>query len=60
MSADVIQLNEHREPPNPGNGAREAMIRMGYPDWSVDFFLANLWLAGFKVVPLDGGEDRTA
>lgn len=59
MTADIINLDTHRMPPNPGNGAREAMAAalsycmepMG--DVLTDDMLAGLWLLGFKVVPLE-------
>ena len=51
---------------NPGNGAREALIKM-MPDLSkmdapnplkADMILANLWLVGFKVVPLEPKDEE--
>jgi hypothetical protein len=55
---EVIKLN-------PGNGAREAMIATleNIPDgcWKpyehVDLILAHLWVEGFKVVPLEPGDE---
>jgi len=59
MTDNVINLDDRRPPPNPGNGAREAMAAalsycmepMG--DVLTDDMLARLWLLGFKVVPLE-------
>jgi hypothetical protein len=60
--ADVIQLDEHRQPPNPGNGALEAVNRYlkAFPDLVAhtqaddgSHFLAWLWQEGFKVVPVE-------
>lgn len=62
MSENVVDLSKHRPAPNPGNGAREALIdiALALPNdtrqaeaesWS-DWILAELWAAGFKVVPL--------
>lgn len=70
MSAEVISLDDRREPPDePGNGAREAVLsvlhhidfdfamndlRFSKPDLEAqDEFLARLWEAGFKVVPVN-------
>lgn len=60
---DVIDLNSRRPLPNPGNGAREALIEIGKDCpfhvqddlasyWSDDV-LIRLWERGFKVVPLE-------
>lgn len=64
--ADVIELANHRPPPNPGNGAREALIAAlmlapppeGENGIAVlcDFLLGYLWLGGFQIVPLSGKE----
>ena len=61
--SDVIDLNSRRPPPNPGNGAREALIEIGKDCpfhvqdnlaayWSDDV-LIRLWERGFKVVPIE-------
>jgi hypothetical protein len=50
---------------NPGNGAREAMIKTvntvhpyrDNPSRFADKLLAHLWIEGFKVVPLDAGDE---
>ena len=62
MSAEIISLDEKRPAPNPGNGARVAAIEiaLGLNDtqlaeaecWA-DWLLAELWIRGFKVVPLE-------
>lgn len=63
MSADIISLDEHRQPPEPGNGAREALIEIGENcpfhvecdvviHWADDL-LVHLWMRGFKIVPVD-------
>lgn len=59
--ADIITFPKHHER-FPGNGAREALIEHAsdFPRttkedaerWA-DFMLANLWLKGFKVVPIE-------
>ena len=43
---------------NPGNGAREALMGCfpGMTEGMCDSFLAKLWLDGFKIVPLDQGD----
>lgn len=62
MTDNVIDIAAHRRPPNPGNGAREALIAtaLSLPNdtqqadaecWA-DWILCELWAAGFKVVPL--------
>lgn len=63
MSAKIIFLTRQPPPDVPrGNGAREAMIDIGtdLPRTSAedaacwtDWLLAELWVRGFKVVPLD-------
>lgn len=53
MSAEIIELPV-REPP-AGNGARAAMVEISSE--LADFILAELWMRGFKVVPLDGSEE---
>lgn len=66
--AEIVDLNSRRPLPNPGNGAREALIEIGKNcpfhvqediahHWADDV-LANLWGSGFKVVPLDPSDDR--
>ena len=52
MTAHIINLDEHRVPPNPGNGAREALIEMISIEELADSILTGFWLRGFKVVPL--------
>ncbi|MDE2020534.1 MAG: hypothetical protein KGJ13_09385 [Patescibacteria group bacterium] len=60
LMADVISLDEHRAPPNPGNGAREALIELfsgtnvSDPEQFADTLLAELWMRGFMVAPLNG------
>ncbi len=53
-------------PMNRGNGARESVIRyfeegplnpMAIPMLRADHLLAALWVAGFKVVPLDANDE---
>lgn len=62
MTDNVIDLDARRPAPNPGNGARQALIAValslpndtGQNDaeaWS-DWILAELWSRGFKVVPV--------
>jgi hypothetical protein len=61
MSAEIITLADHRQPPSLGNGAREVMCEtmailfgpnpnMGV---AVDDLLAHMWLRGFKIVPVE-------
>ncbi|HEX8838243.1 MAG TPA: hypothetical protein VF748_14975 [Candidatus Acidoferrum sp.] len=60
---DVVAFRRFYEP-SPvqpmGNGAREAIIDLGYKPFVADFgaavFLERLWGMGFKVGPLTGGE----
>jgi hypothetical protein len=61
MSAEIIHFTAKSER-DKGNGAREAMIEhiLECPNVSqsdaeawADFTLADLWLRGFKVVPLE-------
>lgn len=58
--ADVITFPKHHER-FPGNGAREMMIahiletgctREAAEAWT-DYTLADFWIRGFKVVPVD-------
>jgi hypothetical protein len=50
---------------NRGNGAREALIDLvqnrytahGDAGHEADVLLAELWVRGFKIVPLDGAEE---
>jgi hypothetical protein len=54
MTENVVFLDAHRPPPNPGNGAREALLEMLGSDFTmeqVDWLLIALWMHGFKVVP---------
>jgi hypothetical protein len=62
--ADIINLDSRRAPMNVSNGAREALIGVaqslpnetGLNDaeaWT-DWLLTELWVRGFKVVPVDG------
>lgn len=76
MTAEIINLPVIRiersnddEPPNPGNGAREALndIAGTLPStlkdssdalcWA-DWILAELWVRGFKIVPLKPKDER--
>ena len=52
MTDNVIKLSLYR---NPGNGARETLLRYfeGQTMEGVDHLLAWLWIQGFKVVPLE-------
>ena len=62
MSAEIIDLPVARVERSRGNGAREALIEiaMGLDNtdeqaaaaWS-DWLFAELWMCGFKVVPLE-------
>lgn len=60
--AEIVNLADRRPPPNPGNGAREALIELftetnvNDPATFADDLLAEVWLRGFKIVPLDGTE----
>lgn len=60
MTAHVIDLAARRPASNPGNGAREALIdvcaRADDPTELADAVLSDLWVRGFKVVPLDDGD----
>ena len=59
MTAEIIHLPERRQ---PGNGAREALLEYfgRDADWPtaefVDRLLTELWISGFKIVPLDPGD----
>jgi hypothetical protein len=56
MTADVVNLADRRPSPNPGNGAREALhgiFKGGASMDNIDLFLAELWRAGFAVLPID-------
>ena len=65
MSAEIVELAAKRKPPNPGNGAREAILAWleappvtnpvdaEFFSVSADALLAWLWTEGFKVVPLE-------
>lgn len=66
---DIVDLSTRRQPSNPGNGAREAVVAWanspGFaeihnggatPEAITDNMLAYLWLAGFKIVPVAEGE----
>jgi hypothetical protein len=51
---NVVNLDEHR---NHGNGAREALMDIvGLDDKVVDRLLGELWLRGFKIVPLEAAD----
>jgi hypothetical protein len=61
MTADIIDLRASA-PVRPGNGAREALIEVAetLPNTSredaekwADWVLAEYWLRGFKVVPIE-------
>lgn len=63
MPAEIIDLAGRRPAENSGNGAREALIELALtlPNeterndaaaWS-DWILAELWMRGFKVVPVE-------
>ena len=62
--AEIVDLDSRRLPPNPGNGAREALIEMFAstnvkdPESFADCLLAEMWLRGFKIVPLEPSDDR--
>ena len=61
MTAEIVDLGARRPVPNPGNGAREALIDIAedLPDiltaeaalWAY-WLLGKLWERGFKIVPL--------
>ena len=66
MTGKVVDLAARRPPPNPGNGAREALLAVAEfalveptrPSETLlgrtaDALLAYLWVEGFKVVPLE-------
>ena len=67
----IVNLDDRRPLPNPGNGAREAVIQwfaehFQLPengiagDYSVeltDSLLGYLWQDGFKIIPIDSMED---
>lgn len=62
MSAEIIDMPRREPVRNPGNGAREALIEVGFllPDTSpadaarwADWLLAEFWARGFKVVPVE-------
>jgi hypothetical protein len=62
MTADIIDIKS-RQKPNLGNGAREALLAIAANHVDAkevatitDYLLAELWVRGFKVVPLDGSE----
>lgn len=56
--ADIIKLADYRPPPIQSNGAREALREIFNGDEKrTDAILADLWLHGFKIVPLDPEED---
>lgn len=62
---DVIELADYRAP--AGNGAREALIEIlmerGFDlaqksdEEGCDIVLAELWMRGFKVIPLEPSDD---
>jgi hypothetical protein len=64
--SNVVDMDRYRPPPNPGNGAREALIELAltFPNTSehdaglwTDMLLTELWMRGFKVVRLEPTED---
>jgi hypothetical protein len=63
MTATILSF-----PRNEGNGAREALTEIGKhcpfhipsdiaTDWAEDIMM-ELWISGFKIVPLDGTEEN--
>jgi len=57
MTAEIIHLDHYREEHHAGNGGREAMTAaldqvMPMGGALVDDVLSDLWLLGFKVVPV--------
>ena len=64
MSADVIEIADHRKPDSAGNGAWEALFdlftagKADCPNCCATHLLADLWIRGFKVVPLEPGGDQ--
>ena len=55
----IVNLADYR---NKGNGAREALLKaLGsapfFEEMAADHILASLWMAGFKVVPLEPGDE---
>ncbi len=67
MTAEIIRLNDHRdpEPESEGNGAREVLIEIVTHmadcqscgaltlEERADVILGSLWIEGFKLVPLE-------
>lgn len=51
--AEIIDFESFRPPPHPGNGAREALLAILQHEQATDRLLGDLWLAGFKIVPLE-------
>lgn len=65
MSADVISLDERRPVPNDGNGAWVALSDIAQSlslprndaiEWG-EQILIELWARGFKIVPLQDGDE---
>lgn len=56
------------EPDDPGDGAREALLEaLGKLGWRantfeelVDLILADLWLEGYRIAPIDDDPDEVA
>jgi hypothetical protein len=48
--AEIIDLMDFR---NLGNGAREALIDIMENEDDTDIILTELWIRGFKIVPLE-------
>jgi hypothetical protein len=63
MSAEIIDFPCGGPVRNPGNGAREAVVEIGLElpndtqrreaEMWADWLLAELWIRGFKVVPVE-------
>jgi hypothetical protein len=62
MSADIIEFAKHGAPPDPKNGAREALIEIGkncpfhirdeIAAYWADDLLTHLAAAGFVIIPV--------
>jgi hypothetical protein len=56
MSAEIVDLHVARAE-RKGNGAREALIDVPLQPRTADWLLIELWVRGFKVVPIEGGDE---